>query len=181
MATLIWSLFAILGLASKTHNSAQRACSALKTSSAETQTSGDDYDEAKGHYWNAASEDDIPACVSFPTNAEQVSEIVQVLQEYTDVEFAMKSGGHNPNRGFSSVDGGVLISFSKLASTTYNSDSQTADGSCSSSHPRLFQEPRSIAFSSSLNLRQIHFLSFLTRWAHTNSEIVNSRTWEPLG
>lgn len=39
----------------------------------------------------------------------------------------MKSGGHNPNRGFSSVDGGVLISFSNLASTTYNSESQTAD------------------------------------------------------
>lgn len=121
MATLIWSLFAILGLASKTHKSAQRACYGLKASSAETQTSGDEYDEAKGHCWNAASEDDTPACVAFPTNAKQVSEIVQVLQEYTDVEFAMRSGGHNQNRGFSSVDCGVLISSNKLASTTYNS------------------------------------------------------------
>lgn len=43
------------------------------------------------------------------------------------MQFAMKSGGHNPNRGFSSTDGGVLISFSNLASTTYNSESQTAD------------------------------------------------------
>jgi FAD/FMN-containing dehydrogenase len=112
MATLIWSLFAILGLASKTHKSAQKACYGLKASSAEIQTSGDEYD---------ASEDDTPACVAFPTNAKQVSEIVQVLQEYTDVEFAMRSGGHNQNRGFSSVDGDVLISSNKLASTTYNS------------------------------------------------------------
>jgi hypothetical protein len=132
IVTLISSLFVDFGLPLKTHGSAQRACSALKASLAETQTSGDDYDVAKGHYWNAASRDDTPTCVTFPTNAEEVSDIVKVLQKYTDVEFAMKSGGHNPNRGFSSVDGGVLISFSKLASTTYNPDLKTADGSCSS-------------------------------------------------
>lgn len=107
--------------------SAIQACSAIAATSVELQTSGSNYLTAKDHYWSAANADDTPACVAFPQNAEDVSTVVQILQNYTDVDFAMKSGGHNPNRGFSSVDGGVLISFSNLVSTTYISDSQTAD------------------------------------------------------
>jgi len=85
------------------------------------------YLTAKDHYWSAANADYTPACVVFPTSAEHVSQIVQLLLNYTDVEFALKSGGHNPNVGFASTDGGVLISFSSLANTTYNAEEGTAD------------------------------------------------------
>lgn len=112
--------------------SAIAACSAISRGTAETLSypaSSLDYDyvTAKTHYWSAANGDLTPACVVFPTTATEVSDVVKVLQNYTDVGFAMKSGGHNPNVGFSSTDGGVLISFSKLATTTYNADTQTAD------------------------------------------------------
>ena len=40
--------------------------------------------------------------------------------------FAIKSGGHNPNPGFSVVNGGVLMSMGKLANTTLSSDKTTA-------------------------------------------------------
>jgi len=47
--------------------------------------------------------------------------------DYPSVPFAVKSGGHNTNVGFSSVNWGVLISFSKLASTNVSADQTTAD------------------------------------------------------
>ena len=47
----------------------------------------------------------------FPTSTDMVSAAVKLLNNYTDVPFAMKSGGHNPNVGFSSVSGGLLIAF----------------------------------------------------------------------
>jgi hypothetical protein len=85
------------------------------------------YHRAMGHYWSAANADLYPACVAFPESTESVSDIISVLLNYTDVSFTVKSGGHNPNVGFSNVDGGVLISMSKLASTTLSDDKETAD------------------------------------------------------
>lgn len=65
--------------------------------------------------------------MAYPTSAQQVSQIVTILNRYEDVQFAVKSGGHNPNVGWSSVDGGVLISMRNLSSTVYNAAEQTAD------------------------------------------------------
>lgn len=82
---------------------------------------------ATNHYWSSANQDATPACVVFPTNAEDVSAVVQLLLEYPNVPFAVKSGGHNANTGFSSVNGGVLISFQDLDSTVLSSDYKTAE------------------------------------------------------
>jgi FAD/FMN-containing dehydrogenase len=83
--------------------------------------------DAQSRYWNAANADLYPACAVFPTSAEEVSQIVSILQNSTGVTFAVKSGGHSPNVGFSSVDGGVLISMSNLSSTVLSQDQTTAD------------------------------------------------------
>jgi FAD/FMN-containing dehydrogenase len=85
------------------------------------------YIDAKTHYWSAANGDLSPACVAFPTSAKEVSQIITILNRYEDVQFAVKSGGHNPNVGWSSVDGGVLISMRNLSSTVYNAAKSTAD------------------------------------------------------
>ncbi|PVH82788.1 FAD-binding domain-containing protein [Cadophora sp. DSE1049] len=85
-----------------------------------------DYANAKSHYWSNANADGMPACVVFPTSAQDVSSIIQVLLRYSDVGFATKSGGHNPNVGFASTDGGVLISMSQLSSTTLSPDRKEA-------------------------------------------------------
>jgi hypothetical protein len=78
-------------------------------------------------YWDAANDADVPACVFFPTSSEDVSAAMIALGKQPGIPFALKSGGHNWNRGFSSTDGGVLISFRpNLQTTTLASDGQTA-------------------------------------------------------
>ncbi|KKY25475.1 putative fad dependent [Phaeomoniella chlamydospora] len=84
------------------------------------------YDELH-NYWSQADSDLYPTCITFPVNANQTSFIVKVLNNYTDVKFAMKSGGHNTNQGWSSVSGGILIAFSSNAATNLSSDGLTAD------------------------------------------------------
>ena len=111
---------------------ASAACQSISQGSAETKIypqalADPNYLYAKNHYWDAANADLTPACVVFPTSAEEVSYVVQVLLDFPTVPFAVKSGGHNSNVGFSSVDWGVLVSFSQLNSTTLSSDQTTAE------------------------------------------------------
>lgn len=99
----------------------------IKTDSLPAAALDPDYIDAKTHYWSAANGDLSPQCVVYPTSAQEVSKIVTILNRYEDVQFAVKSGGHNPNVGWSSVDGGVLISMKNLSSTVYNAAESTAD------------------------------------------------------
>jgi len=73
-------------------------------------------------YWNAANSADRPACIVYPTTAAHVSVAVQALRKYNSVPFSVKSGGHQFNRGWSSTDGGVLISFRPNLATIRLSD-----------------------------------------------------------
>jgi hypothetical protein len=108
------------------------ACNAISALKVPTLTwpisySNPDYTYAKDHYWSLANADFTPACVVLPSCATHVSQAVQVLLEYTNVSFAVKSGGHNANVGFSSVDGGVLIYFKNMNETTLSLDETTAE------------------------------------------------------
>ncbi|KAL9084013.1 MAG: hypothetical protein Q9165_008289 [Trypethelium subeluteriae] len=86
------------------------------------------YDSTNTDYWNEGNSKNRAACAFFPGSAEEVSYAVTVLNNYTNVQYALKSGGHNPNSGFSSVNQGVLISFRpNLANTTISTDHSTAD------------------------------------------------------
>lgn len=86
------------------------------------------YTNAVTEYWNGVNAENRPACTFFPANAQQVAAAVQQLNQHPDAPFALKSGGHNFNVGFSSTKGGVLISFHEnLSSTTRNPDGQTFD------------------------------------------------------
>ncbi|KAF8860556.1 FAD-binding domain-containing protein [Acephala macrosclerotiorum] len=118
--------------AAATSANATAACQSISLTGTETLTLQADalkpqWIDAQSHYWSAANADLYPACAVFPTSAEEVSQIVSILQNNSDVNFAVKSGGHNPNVGFSSVDGGVLISMSNLSSTVLSQDQTTAD------------------------------------------------------
>ena len=86
------------------------------------------YDDTADEYWNAANKKDSPACIVFPASAEDVSVVVKALNERPSVPFAIKSGGHQFNRAWSSTDGGVLISFRpNLMSTSLSEDGETAE------------------------------------------------------
>lgn len=108
------------------------ACSALAancpsfTLTYPSGTANANYQYATNHYWSNTNIDGTPACVVFPTGAEDVSEIIRILLHYPSVPFAVKSGGHNANAGFSSVDGGVLISFQNSYDTVLSADKKTA-------------------------------------------------------
>ena len=83
------------------------------------------YIEANTKYWNGVNRKNRPTCAFFPSNAEQVSTAVKLLNKYSDAQFALKSGGHNFNFGISSTDGGVLFSFNQnLASVTRSEDGE---------------------------------------------------------
>ncbi|KAL1952559.1 hypothetical protein VTO42DRAFT_4817 [Malbranchea cinnamomea] len=75
-------------------------------------------------YWSAACSALRPKCVFTPRNANEVSVIVTALRKTTD-KFAVKSGGHMPNLGFSSIDDGVLIATKNLNGLIYNPFTQT--------------------------------------------------------
>ena len=64
-------------------------------------------------YWSTSCAALLPSCIIFPKSAAEISTILQVLNNNTE-QFAVKSGGHNPNNYYSSVEGGPLISTIKL-------------------------------------------------------------------
>ncbi|KAI0882021.1 uncharacterized protein GGS22DRAFT_191752 [Annulohypoxylon maeteangense] len=68
-----------------------------------------------------------PRCILQPSSAEQVSWIMQIIQ-YTGTRFAIRSGGHNPNRGWANIgDGGVLIDTSRLDEVVVSPDASTVE------------------------------------------------------
>ncbi|KUJ17209.1 FAD-binding domain-containing protein [Mollisia scopiformis] len=59
-----------------------------------------------------------------PKTAADVSLIVKALFKSNE-RFAIKAGGHNPNRHFSSVESGILINLRDLKEITYDAASST--------------------------------------------------------
>lgn len=81
-----------------------------------------DYDAETKSYWSTALWELKPSCLVLPRSAEDVAAAVRVLKGFPDVQFAVKSGGHDPNPRHASVRGGVLISMKDLTGTTYDED-----------------------------------------------------------
>ncbi|TLS24718.1 hypothetical protein PpBr36_08166 [Pyricularia pennisetigena] len=83
------------------------------------------YNTEQDHYWSTGCGALKPACILKPKNAQEVSVIMQTLQANNET-FAVKSGGHNPNNYFASVQGGPLISTTDLnPEVTYNAEDNT--------------------------------------------------------
>ncbi|EXF82142.1 FAD binding domain-containing protein [Colletotrichum fioriniae PJ7] len=65
-----------------------------------------------------------PGCILVPTSAAEVSTIVTALLLNKE-QFAIKSGGHNPNKYFASVQDGPLISTKGLKEVVYHKENNT--------------------------------------------------------
>ncbi|KAF2030280.1 FAD-binding domain-containing protein [Setomelanomma holmii] len=76
------------------------------------------------NYWSTGCSALKPSCILFPKTAQEVATIVQVLNENNET-FAVKSGGHNPNEGFSSIQSGPLISTKDLNEVVFDAASMT--------------------------------------------------------
>ena len=84
---------------------------------------GIQYLEQRKAYWNGANFDNAPACMLFPSTAQDIAFAVNVLNNYTEVPWAVKGGGHNPNLGYSSTKDGVLLALEpNMATTTLDTD-----------------------------------------------------------
>ncbi|KAI1331859.1 FAD binding domain-containing protein [Xylariaceae sp. FL0255] len=75
-------------------------------------------------YWSSSCSDLLPSCILKPTTTEEVAAIVSILATNNET-FATKSGGHNPNNWFASVDGGPLISTEALNEVILDIASET--------------------------------------------------------
>lgn len=106
----------------------ERASLACRVSSAvfkldylDKQTNGPEYYAAVNSSWSKACW--LPAaCVVQPESAHEVAKAMLIVT-FLKSRFAVRSGGHNPNAGFASVDGnGVLIDTTKLNEVTLSED-----------------------------------------------------------
>lgn len=73
---------------------------------------GGPYAASQADFWSTAAAMS-PACIVRPASTAEMVAVVAALLD-SDERFAVKSGGHNPNTGFASVDGGPQISTAKL-------------------------------------------------------------------
>ncbi|OAK94343.1 FAD-binding domain-containing protein [Phaeosphaeriaceae sp. SRC1lsM3a] len=71
------------------------------------------YIEEQTQYWSTSCSALLPSCIIFPKTVEEVSAVVQIISNTTE-RFAVKSGGHSPNNGWASVNGGPLIALEHL-------------------------------------------------------------------
>lgn len=94
-------------------------CSQAGTLGINTQSSpAVEYNVEETNYWSTGCSALKPSCILFPRTADEVATIVQILHDNNET-FAVKSGGHNPNRGFASIQGGPLISTKYLNQGRY--------------------------------------------------------------
>ncbi|KAH9992264.1 FAD-binding domain-containing protein [Xylariaceae sp. FL0662B] len=77
-----------------------------------------------GENWSQACVAE-PYCIVQPTNTEDVSKVVKVIK-YFGVKFAIRSGGHSPNPGWSSTEGGLLLDLQKIAQISLSTEKKVA-------------------------------------------------------
>lgn len=85
-----------------------------------------EYEFETQKYWSTTLRSLDPACIVQPVSAEDVSAVVKILNKYPTVNFATRSGGHDPNVGHATVQDGVLIAMTDLAGATYDAAKQVA-------------------------------------------------------
>lgn len=71
------------------------------------------YTQEQTEYWSTACGALKPSCILYPKSSDEVSAIVKILGNSTE-NFAVKSGGHNPNNYWASIDGAPLISTKEI-------------------------------------------------------------------
>ncbi|KAI5861156.1 FAD binding domain-containing protein [Durotheca rogersii] len=105
---------------------AQDTCTTVKTNTAVTILNRltVDFSNEQRNYWSTYCGDLRPTCILQPETTEEVASIVSILRGNNET-FAVKSGGHNPNNYFASVDGGPLISTKRLNEIIFDPATET--------------------------------------------------------
>ena len=66
-----------------------------------------------------------PRCILQPSNANEVAQALKVLRKLK-TPFAIRSGGHNPNRGWANAGGdAIVIDMNKICNVDLSEDKKT--------------------------------------------------------
>lgn len=60
--------------------------------------------------------------VFHPSSPEQVAKALEIIELYGQ-PFAVRGGGHSPNPGWASIEGGILISMDRLTNLSFDATS----------------------------------------------------------
>jgi FAD/FMN-containing dehydrogenase len=127
LATLV--LGAQFALAIPT-NATAKACTEIKTALPGKVLSPGlltvEYAYETQQYWATNLREVDPACIVQPDSAQDISIVVKILNKYPSVQFATRSGGHDPNVGHATVQDGVLITMTDLVGATYDAGEDVA-------------------------------------------------------
>jgi FAD/FMN-containing dehydrogenase len=128
LTTFFWATAAAVAAAAAPSADAASACADIKAAAPGKLFYPQDtaYKLENTDYYNIGLAELGPACILQATEAAEVSAAVKILNKHADVPLAVKSGGHDPNEGHSSVRGGVLIALSKMTFVRHEKGSRVA-------------------------------------------------------
>lgn len=84
-----------------------------------------EYNTEQTDYWSTGCGALKPSCIIAPSNDQEVAAAVAALRDFKNESFAVKSGGHNPNNGWASVEGGPIISTRNLDEVSFDLATET--------------------------------------------------------
>lgn len=123
--TLSSRVFGLLGLLEDPSTACANLTSALGTGQTAVSHLDIRYIQSRTSYWNQKLKAHAPACVVYPENAQDVSQILKIVKA-SGSRFAIKAAGHNTNDFFSSVDDGVLIDLTHMTGKSYDESTTLA-------------------------------------------------------
>lgn len=84
------------------------------------------YISTEKSYWSLQEASLTPSCIVSPTNAQDVVEIISIILNNGNCEFAIKGQGHAPAAGFANIENGATIDMAGLDSVAVNADGSVA-------------------------------------------------------
>lgn len=123
------ALFLLAAMATATATSTAECCDLLSQTfpSQLVLPDSNSYNASTSSYFFMQQRVLAPNCIVQPKSEEDVSKVVKTIQSCTDVEVAIRSGGHSPNVGFSNANAGVTIDLRGLNKIELSADGNTVE------------------------------------------------------
>lgn len=86
---------------------------------------GSFYNASLSSYAYVQQQAQHPSCIVRPSSASDISTIIKVLRNSPKTAFAIRSGGHGTNRGFSNIDGGITLDLTSINDVKILEDATT--------------------------------------------------------
>ncbi|KAI0385990.1 FAD-binding domain-containing protein [Hypomontagnella monticulosa] len=113
------------GTASTNKNHLDVACTVAEFAVGKEQVISPTNKTVVGENWSLACVAE-PHCIIQPRDAQEVSKTIKIIK-HLNIRFAIRSGGHSPNPGWSSIgDAGILVDLQRLNQISLSDDKKVA-------------------------------------------------------